>query len=57
MKKPPKKKRSEKKRGTTCLRIQWGKLHTVNGEPHCPDCGKKAINILGFFGEPCWAHA
>lgn len=40
----------------TCLLIQWGKLHTVNGESVCPRCGKPAEMIIAFHGEPGWAH-
>ncbi len=39
-----------------CCKIQWSKLHTVNGKSVCPDCGEDAEMILGFFGNPCWAH-
>ena len=39
-----------------CMKIQWSKLHTVNGIPVCPECGQEAEMILGFFGNPCWGH-
>ncbi|KKN47708.1 hypothetical protein LCGC14_0660310 [marine sediment metagenome] len=39
-----------------CLKIQWAKLHTVNGKPVCPDCGEPAEMIIGLFANACWAH-
>ena len=40
----------------SCLKIQWGKLHTLNGKPVCPDCHEEAEHVLGFMCNPCWAH-
>lgn len=40
-----------------CKKIQWGELHLRGGKPACPDCGEPAKQIIGFFGEPGWAHA
>lgn len=45
-----------KRKEKQCLKIQWGKLFTINGKPACPDCHKEAENILGFWGTSCWAH-
>ncbi len=40
-----------------CRMIQWGQLHLdENQQPICPKCGAPAENIIGFVGEPCWAH-
>lgn len=59
MPKAKKPKRETKKKGLppdTCLLIQWGKLHTVNGEPVCPRCGKPAEMVICFNSRPGWAH-
>lgn len=39
-----------------CPRIQWRQLHLRDGKPACPVCGEPAEQILGFAGQPCWAH-
>ena len=39
-----------------CTSIQWERLHLRNNVPSCPRCGREAEMILGFFGNPCWAH-
>lgn len=39
-----------------CSKIQWGRVHTVNGELVCPECGEPAELIIGFLGNPCYGH-
>ncbi len=41
---------------TKCKKIQWSKLHTINGKACCPECAEPAKMIIGMIGEPCWAH-
>lgn len=52
-----KKRKAGKKMKPSCLGIQWSKLFTINGIPSCPRCHEPAEMVLGFMGEPCWAHA
>jgi hypothetical protein len=39
-----------------CRLIQWEQTVVKKGVVVCPECGKPAEHILGFFGNPCWGH-
>jgi len=41
---------------TRCNQIQWVTVHLRDGKPACPKCGAEAELILGFIGNPCYAH-
>lgn len=51
----PKKRRSPET-PKRCMLIQWEELCTVDGKPVCPRCHEPAEMVLGFVGNPCWAH-
>lgn len=39
-----------------CLLIQWEAVCTLDGKLVCPKCHEPAEEILGVFGQPCYAH-
>lgn len=44
---------------TICILIQWSKDRSIfdsENNPMCPKCGMPAEEIIGFFGELCYAH-
>lgn len=48
---------SKKAKRNVCLKIQWSDLAVSDdGKPICPDCKRPAELVLGFYGNPCWAH-
>lgn len=53
--------RGGKKAATSigCTMIQWQRTEPPTGptgKPICPQCGAPAEQVLGLFGQPCWAH-
>lgn len=48
--------KKKQKKETSCMKIQWGKDHFINGKAVCPSCGKDAEKIIGVWGQACWGH-